>query len=323
MSTATQPPQPPPVPAAQGPGAGSREGGPVAMNKVADRVLALWAHEAEFTPATLAKCGDLVRRFIRRLEAQGVTDPQWITTEHCHGFVTAHTSTAQPPEITTMHARRSALRMLFRTMRDQGWIGGDPTLDLQLPARTATAARPLSDEEVTLCRASSRMGEAGGAGLYRAVCWALGEATAVTSEISAIRVGDVDDPEHPRWVRLPGTRRHDPRLGELSEWGSVIIARQLHLLIQQRRGPASPLVYRGKATPGEPTAQSAVCNAIAGVLKNAGLHYEPDVRPASLRNWAGRRLYLDGMPIEQVARRMGTRSLDAAAADIALGWRET
>ena len=35
------------------------------------------------------------------------------------------------------------------------------------------------------------------------------------------------------------------------------------------------------------------------------------MRPASLRNWAGRRLYDAGMPIEQVARRMGSRSLDS------------
>jgi integrase/recombinase XerC len=95
----------------------------------------------------------------------------------------------------------------------------------------------LSDVEVTLCRASSRLGEAGGRSLHRAVCWALGETTAVTSEISAIRVGDVDNRQSPRWVRLPGTRRHDPRLGELGGWGSPIVARQLELLTQRRCTP--------------------------------------------------------------------------------------
>jgi integrase/recombinase XerC len=64
-----------------------------------------------------------------------------------------------------------------------------------------------------------------------------------------------------------------------------------------------------------------VCNAIAGVLGLAGFTEEPDVRPASLRNWAGRRLYDAGMPIDQVARRMGARTLDSAAADVALEWR--
>jgi integrase/recombinase XerC len=81
------------------------------------------------------------------------------------------------------------------------------------------------------------------------------------------------------------------------------------------------LTYRGQGVPGQAPAQSAVCNAIGGVLGLAGLNEEPDVRPASLRNWAGRRLYDAGMPIERVAGRMGARTLDSAATDIALDWR--
>ena len=68
-------------------------------------------------------------------------------------------------------------------------------------------------------------------------------------------------------------------------------------------------------------AQASACNAVGAVLTLSGLSAEPDVRPASLRNWAGRRLYDDGLPLEQVARRMGARSLDTVAADIALDWR--
>lgn len=237
------------------------------------------------------------------------------------GVVDATTRAGQRPELTTRHARRTALRMLFRTLREMGYDIGDPSLDLRLPTRSDTSARPLTDLEVTLCRTSSRMGEAGGRSLHRAVCWAIGETTAVSSEISAVRVGDVDDRTAPRWVRLPGTRRHDARLGELSDWGSVIIGPQLELLTQRQATPATSLTYRGQGTPGEPCAQSAVCNALAAVLAASGVADEPDVRPASLRNWAGRRLYDAGMPIEQVARRMGARSLDSTAADIALRWR--
>lgn len=288
-----------------------------------EQVLRVWANDEGFTPATLAKCGDIATRFARRLEAQGVSHAEQVTAQHCRGFVDARTSSGQIPEVTTMHARRSALRMVFRTLRELGYEVTDPTLDLKLTPRTSTAARPLSDIEVSLARATSRMGEAGGASLHRAVCWALGETTAVTSEISAIRVGDVDDQREPRWVRLPGTRRHDPRLGELSTWGSLIVARQLEVLAQHRMSPATLLVYKGQGVPGEPAAQSAVCNAIAGVLRLTGLAAEPDVRPASLRNWAGRRLLNQGLPIEQVARRMGARSLDTVATDIDLRWRQS
>lgn len=287
-----------------------------------DAVRDRWAASGEFTEQTLDRCGETITRFARRLNAQGVTDPAAISAGHCCGFMEASTVKGVAPELTTRHARRTALRMFFRTLRDLGHNVGDPTLDLKLPPRTGTAARPLTDVEITLCRASARLGEAGSTSLQRAVCWALGEATAVSSEISTVRVGDVDDRTAPRWVRLPGTRRYDPRLGELTDWGSRILARQLELLGERRCTPATLLTYRGAGVPGEAVAQAAVCNALGAVLTSAGLAAEPDVRPASVRNWAGRRLFEAGMPIEKVAVRLGVRSLDSAATDIGLEWRQ-
>jgi integrase/recombinase XerC len=137
-----------------------------------------------------------------------------------------------------------------------------------------------------------------------------------------VRIADLDDPRQPRWVRLSGTRRHDPRLGELTDWGASIVARQTALLRERRPSPATLLSYRGAGTPGEAVAQASACNAVGAVLALAGLAKEPDVRPASVRNWAGRQLYDGGMPIEHVARRLGARTLDSAAADIALTWRD-
>lgn len=296
------------------------QSGPMIL-ELADEVTTRWAQSGEFTEQTLARCGETVTRFVRRLQAQDVATPDQITPDHCRGFVDALTVRGAAPELTSRHARRTALRMFFRTLRELGYPVGDPTLDLHLPTRTATNARPLTDDEVILCRVTARLGEAGSRSLQRAVCWALAETTAVSSEISAVRVGDIDSPDAPRWVRLPGTRRHDARLGELTEWGSQIVARQMAALRERRCTPATLLTYKGAGTPGEATAQAAVCNAVGAVLGLAGLADQADVRPASVRNWAGRRLYDAGMPIEQVARRLGARSLDAAAADIALDWR--
>jgi len=297
---------------------------PVDATPVAEAVDAAktrWEAGGEFTEQTLDRVGETGHRFARRLTAQGVSHPREITTEHCRGFVMAHTGGGQAPELTTQHSRRTALRMLFRTWRELGLTEGDPTLDLVLPTRSSTAARPLTDVEVTLCRASARLGESGSASLQRAAAWALGEATAVSSEISAVRLADLDDPDQPRWVHLPGTRRHDPRLGELTDWGARIIARQVEVLRSHHAPAATPLAYRGAAKPGQAKAQAAVCTAIGAVLELAGLSTETDVRPASLRNWAGRSLYDGGMPIEQVARRMGARKLDQVAEDLAITWR--
>jgi integrase/recombinase XerC len=287
------------------------------------RVIAHLRDSGDFAEQTVDRVAETLTRFTRRLRALGITTVTEVGQAECRQFVLAPTSGGRPPEVHTLHARRTALRMLFRSLRRIGVDVGDPTLDLVLPARTSRVVRPLTDAEVEMCRYAARLGEAGAISLRRAVAWALGEATAVTSEISAVRVLDLDDPDEPRWVRLPGTRRHDARAGELTSWGSLIVARQVFALCEQGSSPEVPLVYRGAAVPGDATAQAAASNQVAAVLAFAGLRSEPDVRPASLRNWAGRRLYDAGQPIEEVARRMGSRSLDAAAEDIALNWRPT
>ncbi len=282
-----------------------------------------WKESGDYSAQTLMRATETWTRFLSRQQKLGPITPADFTLQHCHDFVWAFGANGQPAEVGTMHARRTALRMGFRALRDLGHDVGDPTLDLVLPPRTGTAARPLTDAEVGFCRTSARLGEAGAASLQRAVAWAIGETTAVSSEISAVLIRDVDDHDDPRWIRLAGTRRHDARLGELTDWGSTIVKRQLQVLDERSAPPSTPLTYKGDAVPGEAKAQAAVCNALGAVLKFAGLAAEPDVRPASLRNWAGRRLLDAGMPVEHVARRMGSRSLDAAAEDIGLLWRVT
>ncbi|MDO8107208.1 hypothetical protein Q6348_08370 [Isoptericola sp. b441] len=298
----------------------SESGSQPAVVAQVTQVMDAWRETGAFSEQTLARTGETLSRFALRLTAQGLTSLEQVQPVHCAGFVDAHTRHGRPPELATRHARRTALRMLFRELRSRGYDVGDPTLDLALPARSTRAARPLTDEEIALARAATRLG-ATGTSLHRAVAWALAEATAVTSEISQVRLSDLDDPREPRWVTLAGARRADPRLGELTPWGTAIIARHASLLRQAGLPGSTLLTYRGSHNPGQAAAQAAVCNAITHTLHATGLAAEPDVRPASVRNWAGRRLYEGGMPVEHVARRMGLRSLDATAEDIALEWR--
>ena len=156
----------------------------------------------------------------------------------------------------------------------------------------------------------------------RTVAWALGEATAVSSEITTLTLAALDDAAAPRTVALPGTRRHDPRVGVLTEWGSRVIAARVAAQLAAGAERTTLLAYGGQAPPGGAKAQASVCNALRDVLDAAGLAAESDVRPSSLRHWAGRSAYDSGARIETVARLLGHRSLDAAAEDIALSWRE-
>lgn len=79
------------------------------------------------------------------------------------------------------------------------------------------------------------------------------------------------------------------------------------------------MVYEGQGSP--ESKQASSCLAISRTLLKAGLGGEPDVRPASVSAWVGARLYAEGALIQEVARRLGKRSLDRTARFISLDWR--
>lgn len=295
----------------------------LALDEAFELVREAWESSDAFSPQTRLRSVETIARFTTRANARGVEAVHDLDAAACREFVFAFGRDGRPPELATQHSRRTILRTYFRTLRELGVVDGDPTLDLALSPRTTVAARPLTDDEVIACRYAVRLGKAGSTSLQRAVCWALAEATAITSEITQVRLTDLDDTSAPRWVHLAGSRRAQPRLGRLTDWGARIVGRHVEALLEQRVSSSGLLTYRGRATPGQHVAQASASYAIAETLRAAGFGLEPDVRPASVRNWAGRRLYVEGMPIEQVALRMGARSLDAVASDIALDWRSS
>jgi hypothetical protein len=64
--------------------------------------------------------------------------------------------------------------------------------------------------------------------------------------------------------------------------------------------------------------QASASAAIAWTLRRSGLAADATVRPASVAAWAGRRLLDEGVALEEVARRLGIRSLDRTANFIGL-----
>lgn len=283
-------------------------------------VTAAWASSDAFSEQTRLRTAETVARYAARLRRESTARFAEASPEQAAGFVRAATRSGSSPELATMHARRTALRALYRTLRQLGFADGDPTLDVHLPARGELAARPLTDDEVALARLSA-YGHPAAWTPVRAVSWALAEATAVSSEIAAVRLAQLDEPEYPSTVALPGTRRHDARTAALTDWGRQVLARRAAQLRDAGASPHTLLAYGGAAQPGGAKAQAAVCNALRTVLRDAGLAGEPDVRPSSVRHWAGRALYDAGVPIHEVARALGHRSLDETASDIGLHWR--
>ena len=232
---------------------------------------------------------------------------------HASTFVTAPSSTVSRPTVATMHLRRSAVRLLFRFARELGLAAGDPTLDLKLPPRSRAAVRPLTDDEIPLCRAAA-LQSLTSTGL--SAPWALAEATARTAELSHLCIADLDLAACRVWIH--GSPRTKARWGRLSEWGAHQLERRLGVLARTSSS-STLLVYGGAGSP--ESRQASSCQAIGETLRRAGFRTEPDVRPLSVAGWAGAQVFAETGRIEAAARALGVRSLDGAARLIDFDWR--
>jgi hypothetical protein len=213
----------------------------------------------------------------------GVRTPEGVAAEVALAFVLAPSADGTTPSVPLMHLRRLALRLLFRSMRQSGVATGDPTLDLVLPPRSQLATRPLADEEVALCRGHAMwsLGD-----LRRAAAWALAEATGRSVEIAQISISDLNLEDRRVWIH--GGRTTASRWGHLTAWGAGQLERRIETMPVD---PATRVVYGGSGDVG--TGQVSASVAIGDVLTRAGLAAEPDVRPASIAAWAGRRVMAD------------------------------
>jgi integrase/recombinase XerC len=277
-------------------------------------VLGSWAGDPGFAELTLVRMGEVARRFARYVHASGCDSLRNTGTGVCQDFIGAPTRAGSPPTTNTRHFRRTTIRTLLRTLRQLGVDAYDPTIDIVLPPRSGSGVRALTDDEITLARATTFA--AALSDLRRPAAWALAEASATTSEIAQLTTVDVIDDGERVTASLPGARSATPRVVDATDWGSRILRRRLLEV-----GPGARLVYGGDKHPGAGSAQAAVCNLIGAVLFAAGLSPDPGVRPSSVRLWrAGAELDNTGS-IEAAARLLGARSLDTVAAQLARRWQ--
>ena len=257
----------------------------------------------------------LVRFTIFVDKGLGLDSVEQISAEQVGQFIRASISTPngrQRPSVATMHIRRSALRLYFRTLRQLGECEGDPTMDIALPPRSCLAVRPLTDDEIVVCRSFSLQTLTT---TRQPAAWALAEATARTSEIHHVLVSDLDFTNSQVWIH--GSSKAEARWGSLSEWGATQLARRVGSLKNVLTDDPA-VAYEGHGS--EKSGQVSSCVAIAETLTRAGIGREPDVRPGSVRAWAGRKAFEETGSIEQVACRLGMRSLDRAARFIGWSW---
>lgn len=255
-----------------------------------------------------------IGRFCERLRLLNVVSLRSVTHFHVEEFVFEAVKSRggwSEPSESMISNRRTSVRVLFRTARLLALADHDPTIDVVVPPRCANTARPLTDNEEFEGRLASRrtLTET-----RLPTAWALGQASATSSEISQARVRDVDLDRSRVWLH-DNPRRVD-RWGELTDWGVERIARRLEEL---RRVPDASLVYGGSK--GGKSGHAASSGAIRQVLVLAGLSREPGITAASLARWRGQKVFDETGRIEEAAQALGLRSLDRAAEAIGWSWR--
>ena len=261
---------------------------------------------------SLPRVVELVSRFCVFCEqGVGVCSLREVSASRAEAFIHAPTATGEPAPA-TIHLRRSTLRLLFRTARELGLASSDPTIDLVLPPRSLRSSRPLSDDEVGLCRAASLHTLTS---TRLPAAWGLAESSARSGELGHIRIADVDLDGGRVW--LHGSSRTRPRWVPLSEWGATQLKRRLRAI---GNDPERPVVYNSDRG-SDYHRQAASCVAITNTLRRAGLIDEADIGPLSVFGWAGRQVMAETGRIDEVAHRLGVRSLDRAAALIGWDWQ--
>jgi integrase/recombinase XerC len=280
----------------------------VAWNEVRGRgvegelyvALGLWSEES-LSASTLERLAGLFTRFANRLIATGVESLLEVRLADCEGFIWAPTKRNSAPSLHTIHLRRTAVRGLFRTLRQLELDFVDPTAHLDLPSKGDPRARPLTDDELTSLRiaALGRVRSSNRA----ALAVALAESTATTGEISQVRWRDVDLAAGT--VALPGASPIRARTVTLSPWGRGVLTR----VSDETSPPADDFVVSRRGYTDSHSGQAAMANLLAKLLDAAGL-VGGDVRPTSIRLWAGATV-LDTRGVEAAAAALGITSLDA------------
>jgi integrase/recombinase XerC len=289
-------------------------------------VAASWQRQAtqgDLSQQTADRFALIAGRFVRFTSARAVVllrDVDAEAVEFVHALGRDRRGTVQEPAAGTMHLRRAVLRAFFRTARTLGLFDRDPTLDLVLPPRGQGRHRPLTDDELALCKDVARLHLDT---TREPAVLALALASAGSGEIGAVAVGDVDLVRRRVW--LPGTSRSEARWGQLDEWAVHALERRIAKLAaltpDVHQLPHQAIAYEGRDVVGA-SRQASACVALKTILTHAGLSNEPDLRPASASTHGARKVFETTGRLEDAARVLGVRSLDRAARAIAHNWQD-
>ena len=266
-------------------------------------------------PYSEAKTNADFKRALMYFKARGATKWSLITPELSREWYGAGTrrrdGKAKPPKGSTVTNRQWTLRLMFKVAAALGaeinpyTAAGEP-VKREPPDATA---RPLTDDED---RRVCAYGDPGPVPTMGSMAVALSRAGASATELPDVRRRDVD--LDAATVRFTGP---SARVCPLDAWSVEIIARRLRAVLHE---PDDLLCVRSNASPRR--AAQSVTVQLNKVLAAAGFSGDPEVTGRSLRLTAARRAFEVDRNIEDAARVLGARSLDATADAIRWRWQQ-
>ncbi len=178
-------------------------------------------------------------RFINR--GLSVSDISTVTPMDVRSFVFAPAKGpdgVRTPSSSTSDNRRWAVKVFFNELVQLGLIRSNPAINVRVVREPGVAARPLTDEEQLQGMrhsARSRRDTRGPA------AWALGRATAYSSELGLATVADLDLENKRVWLTGASTGRA-ARWGYLEDWDLEQLQRRIDAV---RLSDADYLIYEG------------------------------------------------------------------------------
>ena len=234
-----------------------------------------------------------------------------LAEEWCGAGTRGRDGRARRPAVSTMTNRQWALRLMLRVAAALG-AEVDPHTAAGEPIKRTppeVKPRPLTDAED---RRVCAYADPGVAPTMGSMAVALARAGGSAAEMPDVRRRDVD--LDAATVMFSGP---NARICQLDEWSTETIARRLRAVLHD---PDDLLCVRSNASPKR--AAQTVSAQLNKVLAAAGFANAPDISGRSLRLTAARRAFDVHNNIEDAARVLGARSLDATAEAINYQWRD-
>ena len=260
-------------------------------------------------PSTKVSLLGLLEQFWRWCNDADIRDLETIDREHVEAFLNTPVKRGRSfaaPKPKTIDNRLWAVQHVYVALRYFGYRIPDPTQDITVRLDRRMVSECCTDDEVVALR------EAAPATLFDssfAVILALAELGATNGEMRKLKVCDVDPSRGV--VSLSGGPRNDPRTNQLTPWGREILTQRLVAV-------GSPWLVVN--TFDQPVSEQTISQRFRELvavsrIRRRGLNIN------SVRAWRARSVYDTTGLIQDAARFLGHRSLDATAEMIGLEWR--